>query len=306
MRGQDSVCLPMRPRVNWILGHEVNTGWAYYNNFCRLNAKLDDFEHITNSSSETEIAIYFDPLIARDYPAKSKRSILRVGGPRPLEIIEKGNPNNLKLALQQFDLIIALNSGLLGRVTRWHSNVSLVPNGLDLKIWRADRIFRTQEEFTAGFAANIAGVKREIKGFDLARAAAERVGVPLLICDKEAARIPHERMVEAFYNRIDVLIHPSLAEGSSNVIMEALALGIPVITTRESGYHGEHLTDGVDALIRPRAIESLENALSMLKQEEGLRRQISIGARSFAEIHHSILTVAREYKRLFTATLSGI
>jgi glycosyltransferase involved in cell wall biosynthesis len=112
-------------------------------------------------------------------------------------------------------------------------------------------------------------------------------------------------MIDEFYGRIDVLIHPSIAEGSSNVIMEALALGIPVITTDEAGYHGERLTDGMNALIRPRNVEAIAGAASLLKDDERLRRQIGSGARLFALKHHEIRKVAKKYKRIIRAVLSA-
>ena len=58
-------------------------------------------------------------------------------------------------------------------------------------------------------------------------------------------------MIKDFYSNIDLLIHPvgPGREGTSNVIMEALALGVPVLTTTHAGLHGELLVDGKNALI---------------------------------------------------------
>lgn len=296
--------MPARPVVNWILGQEAKTGWAYFNNFQRLSVSLPRFEHVADSQRPADIAIYFDPLIARDFPAVSRKSIIRVSGPRPLDFVEDGDPGNLRRAFEKVDAVIALSTALQNRVRAFHSNVVLVPNGLDLDFWRPGQLKHDPARpFTAGFAANIAGTKRKTKGFDFAQVVTERAGVPLLVRDKSAAQIPHDRMIEDFYGSVDVLIHPTMAEGTSNVIMEALALGIPVITTPHAGYHAERLTDGTDALIRPMSVAAIEDALLMLKSSEQLRRDIGAGARRFAERHHAIGKVAGEYGRVIDAAL---
>lgn len=297
--------MPARPIVNWILGHEAETGWAYSNNFQRLSRNLSGFDHTSDSPEAADVAIYFDVLIARDYPTASRKAILRAGGARPLDVVGGDDPERLRLALEKFDRVIALSSALAERVSVLHANVTLVPNGLDLNLWQPASLRSGPERpFTAGFAATASSIKRGIKGLDLATEAAQRAGIPLLRHHKGSQQIAHERMIEEFYSLIDVLIHPSMYEGSSNVIMEALALGIPVITTDAAGYHGERLRDGVDALIRPRSAEAIASAAGLLREHESLRRQVSRGARLFAEQHHSISSVAGAYERIILDALS--
>lgn len=297
--------MPARPVVNWVLGHEATAGWAYTNNFLRLSQSLPGFDHVSNSEGPADVAIYFDVLIARDYPAISSKAIVRAGGPRPLDIVSGGDPERLRLALEKFDCVIALNSGLHQRASALHRNVALIPNGLDLSLWNPASLRRDPTRlFTAGFAGMAAGVKRRTKGLELAVEAARHTGMPLLRCHKGSQQIAHDRMIEDFYSRIDVLIHPTLAEGSSNVIMEALALGIPVITTNAAGYHGERLRDGVNALMRPPSVEDFADAAGLLRGDEEFRRQISSGARLFAEQHHSISAVAGSYERIIRDLLA--
>ena len=298
--------MPARPVVNWVLGHEAETGWAYTNNFVRLSTCLNGFDHMSNSSEFSDVAIYFDVLIARDYPTTSRKAIVRAGGPRPLDIVERGDPERLRRALEKFDRVIALSSALERRVSGLHASVTLVPNGLDLSSWKPTSLRGDPERpFTAGIAGSDDGVKRETKGLDLAMEAARHAGMPLLRCHKGSEQIAHERMIEDFYSRIDVLIHPSMAEGSSNVIMEALALGIPVITTKAAGYHGERLQDGVNALIRPPSAEDIADAAGLLRGHQRLLQQISTGARLFAEEHHSISSVAGDYERVILGALAS-
>jgi len=56
--------------------------------------------------------------------------------------------------------------------------------------------------------------------------------------------VPHQRDVRPVYEGIDVLVCPSRTEGLSNVIMEAMAYGRPVVATRVGG-NPELVDDGV-------------------------------------------------------------
>lgn len=83
----------------------------------------------------------------------------------------------------------------------------------------------------------------------------------------------------------DVLILPSICEGSALVTYEALASGVPVITTSNSG---SHVQDCVTGFIVPiRDYVSIANRIDQLVTDIGLRRNMSIAARHFAEEHLS-------------------
>ena len=83
----------------------------------------------------------------------------------------------------------------------------------------------------------------------------------------------------------DVLVLPSISEGSALVTYEALASGVPVITTPNSG---SPVQDGVTGFIVPnRNAEAIAERLEQLAQNPELRREMSINARKYAEEHLS-------------------
>ncbi|MGC5198640.1 glycosyltransferase, partial [Aphanothece microscopica] len=139
-----------------------------------------------------------------------------------------------------------------------------------------------------------------------AKAATARAGVRLLQTSKGADQIPHDRMIPDFYAKIDVLIAPVAPgrEGTSNVIMEALSLGIPVITTPHAGFHGEFLVDRKNALLCDRDELLLAEAISSLQRDERLRRKLGNEARLFAERHHDLTTIAKGYAEIFNRLIS--
>jgi glycosyltransferase involved in cell wall biosynthesis len=82
------------------------------------------------------------------------------------------------------------------------------------------------------------------------------------------------------YRAADVFAFPSLLEGSAKVNFEALACGLPVVTTPNAG---GVVRDGVDGWVVPlRDPQALAAALDRLRTNGGLRRDMGAAARARA------------------------
>lgn len=89
--------------------------------------------------------------------------------------------------------------------------------------------------------------------------------------------LPHARLA-AVYRDADVFVFPSLAEGSARVVYEAMASGLPVITTRESG---SVVRDGVDGWIVPaRSVDAIGERIEKIRQTPSLGIEIGKRARA--------------------------
>lgn len=87
----------------------------------------------------------------------------------------------------------------------------------------------------------------------------------------------------AAYQAADVFCLPSHWEGIANALLEALAVGLPVVTTAVAG-HPEVITDGQEGhLVPPRDVERLTEALLRLVESPELRGKLSRAARTRAE-----------------------
>jgi glycosyltransferase involved in cell wall biosynthesis len=81
--------------------------------------------------------------------------------------------------------------------------------------------------------------------------------------------------VERVLAALDVVLVPSWVEPLGNVVIEALASGIPVVVTTEGGW-AETLHDGVDALlVRPREAHLWTRALADLFDDADLRKRLA-------------------------------
>jgi glycosyltransferase involved in cell wall biosynthesis len=89
-------------------------------------------------------------------------------------------------------------------------------------------------------------------------------------------QVPRSQVREEF-RRADVFVLPTLAEGMALVHLEAMACGVPVITTPHCGSVVRH---GVDGLIVPiRDSRALADSMERLINDRVIRQQYSTAAR---------------------------
>jgi UDP-glucose:(heptosyl)LPS alpha-1,3-glucosyltransferase len=87
------------------------------------------------------------------------------------------------------------------------------------------------------------------------------------------------------YMAADVYVQPTFYDPCSLVVLEAMACGLPVVTTRHNGV-SELMTSGVDGQLinDPRDWRELAACLEFLR-DEAVRRPIGLAARRLAEAH---------------------
>src|SRR5207248_2325567 len=86
----------------------------------------------------------------------------------------------------------------------------------------------------------------------------------------------------------DLLVRPSINEGMSNVVLEAMATGLAVIGTRTGGLQ-EQVQDGVTGvLVPPGDAGALAAAMLELGRDEGRRARLGAAGRSRALSMYSI------------------
>jgi glycosyltransferase involved in cell wall biosynthesis len=95
--------------------------------------------------------------------------------------------------------------------------------------------------------------------------------------------IAHTPDLPAFMTQCDVFVFPSIEEGSALVTYEALACGLPTITTPNAG---SVVRDGIEGFLVPiRDAEALAGRLEQLRADDVLRRQMALAARRRAEAY---------------------
>lgn len=91
--------------------------------------------------------------------------------------------------------------------------------------------------------------------------------------------------VRPYYAIADLFVLPSHSEGSPNVLLEAIAAGLPIVATAVGGLP-EVLTNEVNALLVPRQdVAQLANALERLLNDGALRQRLAENGKEILTQH---------------------
>jgi glycosyltransferase involved in cell wall biosynthesis len=117
-----------------------------------------------------------------------------------------------------------------------------------------------------------------------------------------AGRVPREETLR-YYQEADIFVLPSLNEGMSNAMLEALSCGLPIITTRTGGAD-ELIQEGVNGLlVKQRDVKDLAKALRILAQDADLRQRMGAQSRALAE-SMSWETIASQYMEVYSKVVN--
>lgn len=194
------------------------------------------------------------------------------------------------------------------------AQIDIVPNGIPLEAFRCDDHQRAAERRRLNLAGHtiavlFVGSGWERKGLRFALDAVDSCDVPnvrLLVAGRGNQAHFRSPAVEFLgelgdvrnaYAAADVLLLPTIYDPFSNACLEALACGLPVITTRANGF-AEIMREGIDGSIieRPNDIAAMGAALQFwsdpeqraatraLRLELASRYDISVNAERTLEI----------------------
>lgn len=105
-------------------------------------------------------------------------------------------------------------------------------------------------------------------------------------------------------NACDVIVLPSLSEGSPLVAAEAMALGKPVVATRVGGLPDVVLDGETGLLVPPADPEALAAAVSRLLRDPALASQLGEAGARRADEHFTVERMVREYLAVFEGLAS--
>jgi len=278
-----------------------------------------------------------DPGFVRDTALMTVARLLRVpvlchlhGRPMGRFFSPAGGPATVftRWGLARAAAVIVLSPGLARAFAAMFPGRTLipVPNVVDLQR------FHPGPERPAGEALRVLAVGRlsRDKGtWDLLRiAAAAGPGFTFHLCgtgeteaEEAAIRAEVERLgltdrvrflgvvrgddLAAHYRRADVFLLPTYAEIFPNVVLEALASGLPVVTT-DVPVIPEMFDEGVHGFrFRPGEVEHMTAALRRLADDPALRARMGRAARELAEARYGVETAAAAIGDLLMALAGG-
>jgi O-antigen biosynthesis protein len=130
------------------------------------------------------------------------------------------------------------------------------------------------------------------------RVHAAREALPDLLRDRVHV-LPETDEPARYYRAADVFVCTSRVESFPRVTLEAMAHGLPLVTTPAFGIT-EQVREGVNALLyEPGDVDGLTAALTRLLEDEPLRHQMGAQARAVLECLNDFDTMASAYAEIF-------
>jgi glycosyltransferase involved in cell wall biosynthesis len=185
----------------------------------------------------------------------------------------------------------------------------LLPNVLDTKWFRPVAQHRFEDEFVILGVGSLERAKRFDRLLEIAAQLRGRIHRNLRVVIAGDGRQRHEietlaeqtrqkgvnveltgRVADPLplFQRADVLLLTSDREGTPNVVMEAMACSLPVVTTNVGGVSELVKNSEAGFLFEPDDHPSALASIERLAREPGLAQEIGTRARLFIEKHHSV------------------
>ena len=168
------------------------------------------------------------------------------------------------------------------------------------------------EKNFAGLVAAVGRLIRDGVAFDLAIAGEgpERERLESLIEQFRLAGhvrlLGHRSDMNDLYEAMDVFVLSSLREGLPNVLLEAMALEVPVVATRIAGIP-RVISDGCNGLVvEPGQTEPLAAALGRLVRDAELRARLAIEGRRTIEARFSFAVRMEKVHAVYQRVLGDV
>jgi glycosyltransferase involved in cell wall biosynthesis len=241
------------------------------------------------------------------------------------------SPLELRLVGLAADRTIAV-SGAVARalVERWHpaARLRVVPNGIDLARVDAEPDAAELEAARGSLgdiaARRVVAVIARRKDQDVLLAALAAVPTPMLLAcvgvepDASlralAASVPERHRVVfvpfiprplAYYRLATVVALPSRIEGMSQALLEAMALGVPVVAS-DAGGNADLITDGrTGLLVPPLDPAAWAGALTRLFDRPELSAQLAAAARTQVRREFTIARTAERTEVVYREAIAS-
>lgn len=157
-----------------------------------------------------------------------------------------------------------------------------------------DRLIRAVHELNRGSAA----AELLLIGEGDERSRLENL-VRELACEQTVRLLGYRADTMTLYQALDVFVLSSLREASPNVVLEAMAMEVPVIATRIAGVP-KLIEDGVNGLlVEPDDVQGLTQALLRLMSDNELRKRLAQAARQTVATKYSFAVRMQKMRSIY-------
>jgi glycosyltransferase involved in cell wall biosynthesis len=226
-----------------------------------------------------------------------------------------------RLAVKGADAVIASDAATASLFKDIRDDILVIPPGVDSSIFQKERLLRPESLGDDKLNVLFVGRLARVKGFDLLLASLKKLRPETLasirltvIGDGPMASQMHEpnhgneainwiggvphAEIPPYFAHADVLVMPSRSEGLPISMLEAMAAGLPVITTMVGGI-GRDFDDRFVTPIESVSAVGIANSLQRAIDDMVVIKRKALAARDLVESKYSWDNVAERYLRIY-------
>jgi glycosyltransferase involved in cell wall biosynthesis len=183
----------------------------------------------------------------------------------------------------------SIADSLAERLVTRQKEIAVFPNGVNISHFRPsenlqlqrDRLGFPHDKFIIGYI----GPFILKKGYPQLRMAINKIeGIMLVLLGRDTlppgdsqvgfvGSVPHKEVAN-YLGACDIFVLPTAIEGSCNSVIEAMACGLPIVTS--NGHYMDDIVDDEVAIrVDPMDIDAIRNAILLLKSDPELRQRMS-------------------------------
>jgi glycosyltransferase involved in cell wall biosynthesis len=312
-------------------GFRQHRGIAVVPHFARTLWRL--WRTIRTERPDILHAMLFLAYVLSAFCGRAARVPVIVASRRSLGLFKRGKPHFLfleRMANRATDLIIANSAAVrVDTIEQEHVDprrILVIHNGVDFARFGSPKAIPPALPANPKVlvVANLIAYKGHrffleawkgvVRQFSNARAQFAGQGPMLAALQAQARELGIEASVDFLGRRADVpellarcdlYVHPSLEEGYSNAVLEAMAAGVPIVATAVGGTV-EAITHGETGLLIPPADPvALERAILYMLEDRAAAGRMAARAASVARSRYDMTQVVARYEAVYAQLAAG-
>ncbi|MEN6552456.1 MAG: glycosyltransferase family 4 protein [Methanobacterium sp.] len=300
-------------RINMKKIRLIGTAHFWVNIFLEIKKIKPDIIHIQT------ISIAVPGLLSKMF---LKKPYIVYGRGADIYIPDKFTKLISKIVLKNANFVIALTQDMKEAMMKiYQRDIIVIPNGIDMERFKEISIRTSHNDKVKTIL--FVGTLRPVKGVIYLIEAMKIVkneyhGAKLLIVgdgtegDKLRAIVKEldledsvsfagqrsNNEIPKYMAESDIFVLPSLSEGFPNVILEAMAVGLPVISSKVGGIPNI-IQEGINGLlVEPMNSKDIANKILILLNNEDLRKKISINNKIYVQ-KYSLDTIVEKLEKIY-------
>lgn len=217
-----------------------------------------------------------------------------------------------KVSLSNADKVLVLSKSLydLVRAKAGNTNIYIISQGIDTNLFKPINIKKEYDLLFVGRLSREKNLDILLKIFKELRKDFSNLKLCIIGDGPEKDRLiksatngviflgyVEQSKLQLYYNKSKIIILTSISEGLPTVLMEAMACGIPAVATNVGGVCEIVVDNKTGYVANLNSYSILKNKIRYLLENENVRKKMSILSIKYVQKKHSILALAKKYKK---------